>query len=144
MASKAPVTFVYTDAGYSQLGEGPIYMACVIKEPGEDLQANKRATPVIPTSSTQAEYYALIWTLDYLIKTGYPNVHIYSDSEVMVSQIKGEYAIKAKNLKDLWAIVVNQASKFEEIHFTHILRKKNLADKYVNILKKEYKKEMGK
>ena len=82
------------------------------------------------STNNEAEYIALIRGLEYLVEMKLLNVQIFSDSELVVKQINGEYKVKNSRM-----ILLNQKasslfSQLEEWSFTHVLREKNkVADK---------------
>ena len=51
-------------------------------------------------TNNEAEYAALVKGLKYLIQLKLLNANIYSDSELVVKQIKGEYRVKHPRMKE--------------------------------------------
>jgi ribonuclease HI len=90
-------------------------------------------------TNNQAEYTALICALvlaQDFCKKHYitaPNFDIFSDSELLVRQMTGKYAIKNAmliNLKKIAGTLLNNCTH----SFTHVLREKNkVADKLANL-----------
>ncbi len=82
------------------------------------------------STNNEAEYTALIRGLESLIKLKLLNVDIFSDSELVVKQISGEYKVKNPRMKLLYHEASSLLSKFDKWSFTHVLRDKNkVADK---------------
>jgi ribonuclease HI len=82
------------------------------------------------STNNEAEYTALIRGLEYLIKMKLLNVDIFSDSELVVKQISGEYKVKNPRMQLLNQKASSLFSKIDEWTFTHVLRDKNkVADK---------------
>jgi ribonuclease HI len=82
------------------------------------------------STNNEAEYTALIRGLEYLIKMKLLNVDIFSDSELVVKQISGEYKVKNPRMQQLNQKASSLFSKIDEWTFTHVLRDKNkVADK---------------
>ena len=82
------------------------------------------------STNNEAEYTALIRGLEYLIKMKLLNVDIFSDSELVVKQISGEYKVKNPRMQLLHQMASSLFSKFDEWSFSHVLRDKNkVADK---------------
>lgn len=80
-----------------------------------------------------AEYNALILALETAKQIGAKEVKIYSDSELMVKQIKGEYRVKNEGLKPLYQNVMSLLKDFKAYGIIHIEREKNTeADKLAN------------
>lgn len=87
-----------------------------------------------------AEYRALILALekakDFSTKggptSGWDEIECRLDSELVVKQLTGEYKVKDKNMKELFA-QVQELSFFKPIKYVHIRREKNKeADALVN------------
>lgn len=81
-------------------------------------------------TNNEAEYQALIDGVKVILKIKRLNVDIYSDSELIVKQIKGQYKVKNERM-----VVLNRKAKeiLKKLDFwtiSHISRKKNsIADK---------------
>ena len=61
------------------------------------------------------------------------NPIIYSDSELIVKQVNGEYRVKNDRMKLLHNEVISLLRKFETWSLSHVLRDKNkVADKLAN------------
>lgn len=85
-------------------------------------------------TNNEAEYQGLLHALKAASGLGFESVHIRSDSELMVKQIKGEYRVKAANLKPLYATAREQLSSFRGWSIEHVRRDKNKrADQLANI-----------
>ena len=84
-------------------------------------------------TNNEAEYNALIMGLKSLLKLNLLNPIIYSDSELIVNQVNGEYRVKNDRLKLLHKEVISLLSNFETWSLIHVLRDKNkVADKLAN------------
>ena len=82
------------------------------------------------STNNEAEYIALIRGLESLIELKLLNVDIFSDSELVVKQISGEYKVKNPRMQVLHQEATSLFSKFDKWSFTHVLRDKNkVADK---------------
>ena len=80
-----------------------------------------------------AEYNALIFALEKLIELDIKKVKILSDSQLLVSQVNGDYAVKDTNLKKLFRVYLGLMVKFDSITVKHIPRELNReADKLAN------------
>ena len=85
------------------------------------------------STNNEAEYGALIAGLKYLIKLNLLNPTIYSDSELIVKQVNGEYRVKNDRMIILYNEVINLLSSFNSWSLIHVLRDKNkVADKLAN------------
>ncbi|MGB9667969.1 MAG: ribonuclease HI family protein [Thermosulfidibacteraceae bacterium] len=85
-------------------------------------------------TNNQAEYQALISALKRALEMGIDDITVYSDSELLVKQLKGEYKVKSNNLKDLFSEAVSLLKKFKSYQIIHISRELNReADKLANL-----------
>ena len=82
-----------------------------------------------PQTNNEAEYSALIWALETLGRNPPQEVHIYSDSEVMVNQMTGRFSVHSPDLKLLHRQACVLARALPSVTYTHIPRELNsLAD----------------
>lgn len=82
-----------------------------------------------PQTNNEAEYRALIWALETLKHHPPREMHIFSDSEVMVNQMAGIFAVHSPALKTLHRQASALARAYPSITYTHIPREYNtLAD----------------
>lgn len=71
-----------------------------------------------------AEYAALLEALQYAVKLRASALHVYSDSEVVVRQMKGEYACRSPRLYSLhW--VCQKLARSLEFSIAHVRREEN-------------------
>ena len=77
------------------------------------------------STNNEAEYESLIHGLKLLANLSILNVNIFSDSELVVRQINGEYKVKNVRMKKLYQKATSLLSGFENWTFTHVLRDKN-------------------
>ena len=136
---------IYTDGG-SRGNPGPAAIGIVIKGVGETKNYGEF---IGRTTNNEAEYQAVIFALKKLkqligkkrskSETG---VEIHLDSELLASQLNGEYKIKEKRLQELFLEVWNLKQDFKSVAFIYIPREDNRgADKLVNqVLDKELSK----
>lgn len=78
-------------------------------------------------TSNQAEYYGLLHALDQFFYPEKTKIKIYSDSLLLVNQIKGIWKIKSENLKELKMKVLDKLDKFLGWDLIWIPREKNKA-----------------
>ena len=86
-------------------------------------------------TNNEAEYHALLRLLKLLairIKSGHTQmadegIWIYSDSEVIVKQLGGEYKVKEERLRRLWQETKEMMSEISSVHVEHVPREENLA-----------------
>lgn len=78
-------------------------------------------------TNNQAEYLALIRALE--LARGQEDVEILSDSELLVRQMKGEYAVRSPNVAPLHRKAKELVRGFEHFTVQWIPRGENLAGK---------------
>ena len=118
---------LYTD-GASKGNPGHSGIGYVIKKDGFLIEEQSKY--IGAATNNIAEYTALIEGLKRLDELGVKNVRVYSDSELMVKQIKGEYSVKNDKLKTLLKKVEAFIKRFNYFAIEHIPRSKNAeADK---------------
>lgn len=127
---------ISTDGG-ARGNPGKAAIGVVITLPNKEKKTY--AEQIGETTNNVAEYSALIFALKktkQLLgdkKSKLAELEIQSDSELMVSQLKGEYRVKNEGLKPLFMEVWNLKQEFKSITFTAIPREQNReADKLVN------------
>ncbi|XP_072087260.1 uncharacterized protein [Arachis hypogaea] len=93
---------------------------------------NKRGTQIevslkfeFPASNNQAEYKALIAGLKLAVEVSATKVVIFSDSQVVTSQINGEYQAKNPNMKRYLDKTLEHLRRFAETEVKHITRDLN-------------------
>jgi len=73
-------------------------------------------------TNNEAEYQALIAALGRAARYCKDDVEHYSDSELLVRQLKGQYRVKAGNLKPLFGKVSTLSKKFGSVKHHHVRR----------------------
>lgn len=122
---------VYIDGG-SRGNPGPAASAYVLQDKnGNQLQAEGfflgRAT------NNVAEYTSFIKALEALEQIHAEKIKIFSDSELLVKQINGQYKVKSEQIRPLFGRVVELLGQFKDWELKHVRRHKNKeADKLVN------------
>ena len=80
-----------------------------------------------------AEYRALIAGLEKAVELGVDELEVFSDSELLVKQMRGEYKVKKPTLKELSEKAAGLARQLESVTYTAVRREDNeLADSLVN------------
>ena len=86
-------------------------------------------------TNNEAEYRALLLALDHASDVTKGHVDCYMDSELLVKQLNGEYAIKSEKLVKFYLEVKHRIRKFQTVRFAHHPRTHpmlRLADKLAN------------
>ena len=76
-------------------------------------------------TNNTCEYTGLIKGLELAIENKITDLKIKGDSQLVIKQMKGEYQVKAENLKTLHQKANELASKLNKIEYIHIKREFN-------------------
>ena len=76
-------------------------------------------------TNNEAEYLALIKGLNLCIDNEIIHINIFSDSELIVKQINGEYKVKNERMGVLFKKTHELLSRFDFWKINHVLRDKN-------------------
>lgn len=110
----------YSD-GASRGNPGPSAVAfIIIGEGGRILKEGSKYLGV--RTNNQAEYQALLLTLESASKLTEKKVVCHMDSKLVVKQLTGEYLVRDAELKVLWLQVHELAQKFENVAFVKVPR----------------------
>jgi len=133
---------IYIDGG-ARGNPGPAAFGVVIStEKGEVLK--KYGQYIGEATNNQAEYQALIFALKKIKqllgkqKIKHIPIEIFSDSSLLVNQMKGEYKIEDPKIQELFLKAWNLKTDFKNLKFSLIPREENKrADRLVNEVLKE-------
>ena len=96
-------------------------------------------------TNNEAEYRALIEALRRAIQLDAEKVELYSDSELVVKQVKGIYSVRDEKLKRLHLECVELLKNFKEFEIKYVPRELNAeADELANEAIVKHLKEMEK
>ncbi|HJK20648.1 MAG TPA: tRNA (N6-threonylcarbamoyladenosine(37)-N6)-methyltransferase TrmO [Methanocorpusculum sp.] len=113
---------IYTD-GASRGNPGEAAAAWLILRGCEVLESEVRVLGV--QTNNIAEYTALLGALTAAKKYGDPaatSLTVYSDSELMISQMAGKYAVRSETLKPLYTEAAAAASIYAKVRYVHVPR----------------------
>jgi probable phosphoglycerate mutase len=80
-----------------------------------------------------AEYRGLLAALDWATRHGIETLHIKSDSDLLVKQMRGEYRVKHPGLQPLWEQARTLARQIHDVRYEHVRREFNKeADRLAN------------
>lgn len=129
--------------GAARGNPGPAAIAYVIAEPNHP--PVEYAETIGTATNNVAEYSALIAALERAAEMGLKELTIFSDSELMVKQMAGEYRVKHPDLLPLFEAASSLRKQFAKMSLSHVRREQNKrADELGNIaLDAEKKKATG-
>ena len=119
--------------GGSRGNPGPAASAFVLTDPrGKQLQA--RAFFLGEATNNFAEYTGIHKALGAAKSLGARQITVYSDSELLVRQINGQYKVKSEQIRPLFDQAIAMLAEFESWQVRHIFREDNKkADGLVNL-----------
>lgn len=80
-----------------------------------------------------AEYQALLHGLEFALRRGARRVRVFSDSELVVKQINGQYRVRHADMLPLFQRARGLLSRFERAEVSHVRREYNKdADRLAN------------
>ncbi len=122
---------IYTDGG-ARGNPGPAGIGVVIYDQNKKL-ISEISQYLGEATNNQAEYQAVIIALEKAKKIGAEEINLFSDSELMISQLKGDLKVKNKELGSLFVKIWNLKQSFKKVKFHHLPRAENKrADQLVN------------
>ncbi|EKP95067.1 tRNA (adenine(22)-N(1))-methyltransferase TrmK [Thermaerobacter subterraneus] len=122
---------LHTD-GAARGNPGPAGIGVVLIGP-DGAVAERIARFIGAATNNVAEYTALITGLQRALDRGARRLDVYSDSELMVRQLNGQYRVKNEGLKPLFEQAARLAAQFERVRFIHVPRERNReADRLAN------------
>ena len=110
--------------GGSRGNPGPASYGVVIRDPRGDIVARLKKY-IGRTTNNVAEYYGLIAALDYAESHQVRALHIESDSELLVKQMRGQYKVKSGDLKPLFERAKKMSQSLASFQIRHVYREQN-------------------
>jgi ribonuclease HI len=123
---------LFTDGG-SRGNPGQAAIACVLIDPLAGSVLREHYQRIGIETNNVAEYRALIEGLK-IARLYHPNRLVcHLDSELIVKQLSGEYAVRMATLQPLFQEIRSLSEEFPSVAFTHVPREDNHhADRLVN------------
>ena len=85
------------------------------------------------TTNNVAEYSALIFALQALAGCRPKHLQVFSDSELLVHQLNGEYKVKSPNIKAYFGEAKGLLRRYSSVEVSHVRREENKeADRLAN------------
>ncbi len=122
---------LYTD-GAIRTKQGISGLGAVVKN-GHGEILHWWSKPAGPMTNNEAEYAAVIFALDRLRRIHTGEVEVYSDSLILVDQMRGLATARAPGLRKAHARLRALVTAYERVRFHHVPRQRNrLADALAN------------
>jgi ribonuclease HI len=109
--------------GAARRNPGPAACALVISRSGQPDW--EESACLGKTTNNIAEYTALIRALERAKQLGGRRLAIFSDSELLVKQMNGEYRVKNADLRELYDKAGDLIEAFERVTIEHVYREAN-------------------
>ncbi|HYH66920.1 MAG TPA: ribonuclease HI family protein [Urbifossiella sp.] len=109
--------------GAARGNPGPAAYAVVLARPGQPV-VEENGTLGTATNNV-AEYTALVNALHLATELGLKAVEVFSDSELLVKQMAGEYRVKHPDLQPLHKEASDLCRGFDRVEITHVRRAQN-------------------
>ena len=123
---------VHIDGG-ARGNPGPAAAGVVIHDAQTDQLVHEAAYYLGPMTNNSAEYQGLLHALKQCRVLNATDIQIFSDSQLMVKQITGEYRVKSADLKPLYQEARTLLSHFDQWQINHVYREQNKrSDELVN------------
>ena len=119
--------------GGSRGNPGPAALGLIIRDGEKILEEYGKFLGT--ATNNIAEYKGLIEAMKRASKYTQGEITCILDSELIVKQLLGEYAVKNEKLKELFLEVQRLQNRFDKIHYVHVPRKnkyQKMADYMVN------------
>lgn len=110
--------------GGSRGNPGPAAYGVVVRNPRGEIVARLKKY-IGRTTNNVAEYYGLIAALDYAQSNHVRALHVESDSELLVKQMRGQYKVKSGDLKPLFERARKMSLSFAAFQIRHVYREQN-------------------
>jgi ribonuclease HI len=118
--------------GGSRGNPGPAGIAAVATDSAGKVLA-ERAETIGEATNNVAEYRALVAALDWARRHGHRQLHVRSDSLLLVQQMLGNYKVRNPGLQPLHARARMLAHEVGTVTYEHVARERNEhADRLAN------------
>ncbi|OPX20612.1 MAG: hypothetical protein BZ151_03080 [Desulfobacca sp. 4484_104] len=118
--------------GASRGNPGPAGAGAVLRDSQGQIRAEVRDY-LGKATNNEAEYRALQMGLEAAQRLGVRRLYIFSDSKLVVEQLKGGYQVKSPNLKPWWEATRILLKKLDAYAISHVNRGQNQeADRLAN------------
>ncbi len=111
--------------GASRGNPGPAGAGAVLADPKGKVRL-ELGRPLGRATNNVAEYQALLLGLEAARDQGVLKLQVFSDSELLVKQLKGQYRVRNPHLLPLWRRAWQELQKFKAYAISHVSREQNL------------------
>jgi ribonuclease HI len=112
---------IYTNSdGGARGNPGPAAIGVIVRKDGKIL--TQYSEKIGTATNNVAEYEALIKALELASRQSDKEVTCILDSELVVKQLLGEYAVRNSKLRELFLKVQKLQDRFEKVRYIHVSR----------------------
>lgn len=136
---------LFTDAAYTQAKcDNRIFLAAVLMDEEGEVIPELKTLDLKAGSSTEAEYYGLLYGLECCVERGYRTIYARCDNEIVVKQMNGKCRVHKSSASNLYSLAKNYINSLKTnntlafFDLSYISGKRNPADKHTRDLKKRY------
>ena len=133
--------------GKSEPNPGPSSAGAVLYYPNNHTVKAEVGEYILNATNNEAEYTGLLIGFRLAVDLGIKHLVVAGDSNLVISQVFGEWKVKSENLKGLHAEIRSMFKEFDFIAAKHVYREHNdYADNITNVVfdkKKSYFKNDG-
>ncbi len=117
--------------GASRGNPGPSGIGAIFFDGKDEVKRMKKY--IGEATNNVAEYEALIMALKEALRMKFYSIRVFSDSELLVKQINGEYRVLDPDLEKLYKRAYKEIHKFTSFRLKHLGRRGNkIADQLAN------------
>jgi len=132
MTRKGLVVTMHIDGG-ARGNPGPAAAGVVLRDAADGQVVHEAGHFLGRATNNVAEYSALVAGLEAAGRLGADEVQVFSDSELLVRQMNGQYRVKNAALQALYGRASRLCEGFRRCTFQHVRREQNdRADRLVN------------
>src|SRR5271156_4123055 len=110
--------------GGSRGNPGPAAYGVVVRDAGGEIVARLKKY-IGRSTNNVAEYFGLIAALDYAQTHDLRSLHVESDSELLVKQMRGQYRVKSPELQPLFERAKKISQSLASFRINHVYREQN-------------------
>ncbi|GAU43618.1 hypothetical protein TSUD_185110 [Trifolium subterraneum] len=130
---------IFVDGSSNSQGSG----AGIILENGDGVLIEVSLGLSFPTTNNQAEYEAFLAGLRLAEDMGAEEIKIFTDSQLVASQVSGEYKTKEERLLEYLNLIRTKLAKFKETEVKHVPREHNARADVLSKLASTRRKKAG-
>ncbi|GAU40178.1 hypothetical protein TSUD_292830 [Trifolium subterraneum] len=130
---------IFVDGSSNSQGSG----AGIILENGDGVLIEVSLGLSFPTTNNQAKYEAFLAGLRLAEDMGAEEIKIFTDSQLVASQVSGEYQTKEERLLEYLNLIRTKLAKFKETEVKHVPREHNARADVLSKLASTRRKKTG-